>query len=65
MESSRNTLSTARVHTALAALAAERNALESRLALIDAALEEETKKGLSKRTTSTLSKQQKTIKSHK
>ena len=41
MISSRPTMSTARVHTSLAALSAERNVLESRLALIDAALEQE------------------------
>ena len=41
MISSRPTMSTARVHTSLAALSAERSVLESRLALIDAALEQE------------------------
>lgn len=41
MISSRPTMSTARVHTSLAALSAERNVLESRLALIDVALENE------------------------
>jgi hypothetical protein len=43
-ESSRDTLSTSRAHTAMAALAAEKQLLESRLASIDAMLEQENKK---------------------
>jgi hypothetical protein len=43
-ESSRDTLSTSRAHTAMAALAAEKQQLESRLASIDALLEQENKK---------------------
>jgi hypothetical protein len=43
-ESSRDTMSTSRAHTAMAALAAEKQQLESRLAAIDAVLEQENKK---------------------
>lgn len=43
-ESSRETMSTSRAQTAMAALAAEKQLLESRLAAIDAALEQENKK---------------------
>jgi hypothetical protein len=63
MESSRNTMSTARVQTALAALAAEKQALESRLAMIDAALEDEGKKSVSKRT-NTIGRPPKSTKIH-
>mmetsp|Transcript_13703 Transcript_13703/g.20519 ORF Transcript_13703/g.20519 Transcript_13703/m.20519 type:complete len:99 (-) Transcript_13703:136-432(-) len=48
MESSRDTMSTARVTTALAALAAERHQLEGRLAMIDAALEQENRKAVTR-----------------
>ena len=41
-------MSTSRVHTALAALTAEKNALESRLLKIDSTLESEKRKGLIK-----------------
>lgn len=44
----RSTMSTARVHTALAALTAEKNSLESRLLRIDSALESEKKKTATK-----------------
>ena len=44
----RSTMNTTRAQTALAALAAERHALESRLAMIEAALEQETKKNVLK-----------------
>ena len=39
METSRTSMSTARVHTALAALSAEKQNLLAKLAVIDAALE--------------------------
>ena len=48
MDTFRSTMSTARVHTALAALTAEKNALEARLQKIDASLESEKRKGVSK-----------------
>jgi hypothetical protein len=41
-------MSTARVHTAIAALAAEKSMLEQRLQLIEAALEEEGGKRMKK-----------------
>jgi len=44
IETFRSTMDTARVHTALAALSAERQALMSKLAYIDSALEAEGKK---------------------
>ena len=44
LDSGRTTLSTARVHTAIAALAAERHALEARLQMVEAALAEESGK---------------------
>jgi hypothetical protein len=44
LDSFRSTMSTGRVHTALAALNAERDALKSKLAFIDAQLESESKK---------------------
>lgn len=49
MDTFRSTMSTARVHTALAALTAEKNALEARLAKIDSSLETEKRKGIGKR----------------
>lgn len=48
METYRTSMSTARVHTALAALTAEKNALLTKLQAIDAALESEDKKKASK-----------------
>ena len=48
IDSARSTLNTARAETALAALAAERSALENRLAIIEAALEQEDKKNSQK-----------------
>ena len=48
MDTFRSTMSTSRVHTALAALTAEKNALESRLLKIDSTLESEKRKGLIK-----------------
>ena len=48
MDTFRSTMSTARVHTALAALTAEKNALEARLMKIDSTLEGEKRKGVSK-----------------
>ena len=48
MDTFRSTMSTARVHTALAALTAEKNALEARLQKIDASLESEKRKGVNK-----------------
>jgi len=47
-ETFRSTMSTSRVHVALAALTAEKNALESRLAKIDASLELEKRKNVTK-----------------
>ena len=44
LETFRTAMSTARVHTALAALAAEKQALMSKLATIDSALEVDKKK---------------------
>ena len=49
MDTFRSTMSTSRVHTALAALTAEKNALEARLAKIDSSLETEKRKGVGKR----------------
>ena len=43
-ETFRSAMSTARAHTAIAALAAQRQALESRLSIIEAALENEGKR---------------------
>jgi hypothetical protein len=48
MDSFRSTMTTSRAHTALAALAAQKHALESRLAIVEAALEAESKKILVK-----------------
>lgn len=48
LDSCRSTMSTSRVHTALAALTAEKNALEARLAKIDSSLELEKRKNVSK-----------------
>lgn len=48
LDSGRNTMSTARVHTAIAALAAEKSMLEQRLQMIEAALEEEGGKRMKK-----------------
>lgn len=48
MDTFRTSMSTARVHTALAALAAEKQALMSKLQSIDAALETTEKKKVSK-----------------
>lgn len=48
MDTFRSTMSTARVQTALAALTAEKLALEQRLERIDAALEGEKKKSITK-----------------
>ena len=48
MDSVRSTMSTARAHTALAALAAHKSALEARLAVVEAALEAESKRNLLK-----------------
>ena len=48
MDSFRSTMSTARAHTALAALTAHKSALEARLAIVEAALEAESKRSLVK-----------------
>jgi hypothetical protein len=47
-ETFRTSMSTARVHTALAALSAEKQALMNRLQMIDSALEAENKKKATK-----------------
>lgn len=52
MDTFRSTMSTSRVHTALAALTAEKNALEARLSKIDSTLEAEKRKNVSKSRTS-------------
>lgn len=48
LDTCRSTMSTSRVHAALAALTAEKNALETRLAKIDANLEQERRRNLTK-----------------
>mmetsp|Transcript_5240 Transcript_5240/g.5370 ORF Transcript_5240/g.5370 Transcript_5240/m.5370 type:complete len:103 (+) Transcript_5240:184-492(+) len=48
MESTRSTMSTSRVQTALAALAAEKDSLQTQLSQIDAALETENRRVMSK-----------------
>lgn len=49
-DSGRTNMSTARMHTAIAALAAEKHALEARLNLIEAALADGPKKRTTKKT---------------
>lgn len=49
VESARSCMNTFRAHTALAALSAQKNALESRLAIVECALQAESKTSLIKK----------------
>lgn len=49
MDSVRSCMNTSRAHTALAALSAQKNALESRLAIVESALQAESKTSLIKK----------------